>query len=218
MTQPVTPDNGSNGAQEAQQQGNGNGQQDESQQPANGTQSATQGAGTPAPTQRTRNRSTRNAAEHGSLEESLSDIPEEQRRVILSEISKARRQAAGYRETANAADERIRAVEERFTAFQTRAARSEIRALAATNFRDAEDAVVYLDPAGYIDDQGEIDTQQIETDLADLLKRKPHLGRTEDGPRTPRPDLSQGSAGRGAASSDPKAAFGAFLGQRLIKQ
>lgn len=78
--------------------------------------------------------------------------------------------------------------DDRIAALTTRAVSAEIRAL-ATGFADPADAAAFLDSAKYVGDDGEIDTEKIKTDLADLLTRKPHLAAR----RGPKPDPSQGA-------------------------
>ncbi|WP_435209571.1 hypothetical protein [Streptomyces sp. bgisy034] len=85
-----------------------------------------------------------------------------------------------------------------------RAVTAEVRA-AAADFADADDAIAFLDVASYANDAGEIDTEQIRTDLTSLLERKPHLRRQAPEPEKPkglRPDPSQG-----ARPSSPPADF-----------
>ncbi|WP_405909555.1 hypothetical protein OG742_37135 [Streptomyces sp. NBC_00828] len=76
-----------------------------------------------------------------------------------------------------------------------RAVTAEVRA-AAADFADADDAIAFLDVASYANDDGEIDTEQIRTDLTSLLERKPHLRKAAaavtEPPKGPRPDPSQG--------------------------
>lgn len=97
---------------------------------------------------------------------------------------------------------------EQATKAVARAVRSEIKVAATGQFADASDAVDVLmrDPAKYVDPDGEIDTDAIEADLADLLERKPHWAaaavqrpgaepETEKPKTRPRPDPGQGSRG-----------------------
>lgn len=77
-----------------------------------------------------------------------------------------------------------------------RAVKAEVKALASDGFADPTDADLLGDLSRYVDDDGAIDTEAIETDLADLLERKPHLRKQAADPdpkkKTPRPDPSQG--------------------------
>jgi hypothetical protein len=61
-----------------------------------------------------------------------------------------------------------------------------VRASATGRFADPTDATDSLtrDPARYVNDAGEIDTDAIQADLDDLLERKPHWAV----PAVPEPD------------------------------
>jgi hypothetical protein len=86
-----------------------------------------------------------------------------------------------------------------------RAVSAEVRARSTDRFADPTDAadILMRDPARYVDDDGEIDTDAIEADLMDLLDRKPHWAKPEpataapepvaDKRTRPRPDPSQGT-------------------------
>ncbi|MFE6355866.1 hypothetical protein ACFVOO_23795 [Streptomyces rochei] len=113
--------------------------------------------------------------------------------------------------------EQLKAAEERIASVQQRAVRSEVRALAASEFADPDDAHAFLSLDSYVTDDGDVDTAAIQRDLADLLKRKPHLGKPADSsPRSPRPDRTQGSSGNGnRSSSDPGAIFAGLMDQAL---
>ncbi|MFJ3839467.1 hypothetical protein ACIPY6_28725 [Streptomyces sp. NPDC090054] len=93
---------------------------------------------------------------------------------------------------------------------------SKVEAL-ARDFADPEDAVGSLDLAAFVDDDGLIDTDAIKAALADLLKRKPHWARPDEGgPRRPAPDRTQGSSGNGNRSpSDPGEVFAGLMQQAL---
>jgi len=93
------------------------------------------------------------------------------------------------------ANEKAREAEAKAEGYRDRAVKSEVRALAAAEFADPEDAAAFLDLSHYLDDQGDVDTAAIKADLAALLERKPHLARS--GRPGPRPDASQGSGGNG---------------------
>lgn len=73
--------------------------------------------------------------------------------------------------------ERAAAAESKASALVHRAVKAEVRALAAKGFADPSDAAAFLNLGDYIDDAGDIDEKAIEKDLADLLKRKPHLAK-----------------------------------------
>lgn len=153
------------------------------------------------------------------------------------EIEKLRKEAAKYRtaardleplaKKARDAEEAQKSETERLTgqlaeaekrvqAIRQRAVRSEVKALAAAQFADPEDAHAFLDLDAYVDDGGDIDTARIQTDLAELLKRKPHLGKPQEGPRAPRPDRTQGSSGNGNRTpNDPGTEFAGFMNRAL---
>lgn len=112
---------------------------------------------------------------------------------------------------------------DQLTAAQERAAKAVRAAVAskveamARDFADPEDAVGSLDLAAFVDDEGAIDTDAIRDALADLLKRKPHWARPDEGgPRRPAPDRTQGSSGNGNRSpSDPAQIFAGLMDQAL---
>jgi hypothetical protein len=98
------------------------------------------------------------------------------------------------------ASERADAAEKRVAAMADRAVRAEVRALAAASFADPSDAAAFLDPADFVDNDGDVDTKAVEKALADLLKRKPHLAR-EAAP----PSFDGGARTSAAAPSDMNA-------------
>lgn len=113
--------------------------------------------------------------------------------------------------------EQLTAAETRFKAVQQRAVRSEVRALAAAEFADPDDAHAFLDLDAFVSEDGEIDADGIREGLTDLLKRKPHLAKPIDNPpRRPAPDRTQGSSGNGNRStSDPGTIFAGIMDQAL---
>jgi hypothetical protein len=154
------------------------------------------------------------------------------------EIEKLRREAAKYRTKAGELEplakkaqeledakkseqerltEQLTAAQDRIKSVQQRAVRSEVRALAAAEFADPDDAHAFLDLDAFVGDDGDIDTDGINRELAALLKRKPHLARPADNsPRRPAPDRTQGSSGNGNRStSDPGAIFAGLMDQAL---
>jgi hypothetical protein len=161
-----------------------------------------------------------------------------EKKAALKAATDARRQAAELAkkvaefedrdkselDRANAKAERATEREVKATA---RAVSAEVRALSVNLFADPSDAadVLMKDPSKYVDADGDIDTDAIEADLADLLERKPHWAKPESAARTdpetepavkakakPKPDPGQGSRGAPApidyrtASSDELAA------------
>lgn len=156
------------------------------------------------------------------------------------EIEKLRREAAKYRTKASDLEplarraqeledaqkseaqrlgEQLTAAQERIRSVQQRAVRAEVRALAAAEFADPDDAHAFLDLDSFVGDDGEIDADGIRDGLAELLKRKPHLAKPADAsPRSPRPDHTQGSSGNGNRStSEPAAVFADFMKGALTR-
>lgn len=156
------------------------------------------------------------------------------------EIEKLRREAAKYRTKAGELEplakkareledaqkseqerltEQLTAAQDRIKAVQQRAVRAEVRALAAGEFADPDDAHAFLDLDGFVGDDGDIDADGIRAGLAELLKRKPHLAKPADtSPRAPKTDRTQGSSGNGNRStSEPGAVFDAFMKGALAR-
>lgn len=150
------------------------------------------------------------------------------------EIEKLRREAAKYRTSAKELEplakkakeledaqkseqerltEQLSKAQERVQAVQQRAVRAEVRAMASAEFADPEDAAAFLDLAGYVGEDGDVDAERIRDDLKALLKVKPHLAKPVDNsPRRPAPDRSQGSSGNGNRTpNDPGEQFAAFM-------
>lgn len=152
------------------------------------------------------------------------------------EIEKLRKEAASYRTRAKDLEplakkakeledaqkseqerlaEQLAEAEKRAQAIQQRAVRAEVKALAAAEFADPEDAHAFLNLDSYVGEDGEIDADRIADDLAELLKRKPHLGKAT-GPRRPAPDRTQGSSGNGARTpTDPATEFAGWMKRAL---
>ncbi|NYV73189.1 hypothetical protein [Streptomyces sp. UH6] len=76
------------------------------------------------------------------------------------------------------ANEALTKTQERIVAMTERAVRAEVKALASTAFADPSDAAAFLNVSEFVSDDGDVDSEGIEKALADLLKRKPHLGKT----------------------------------------
>lgn len=158
----------------------------------------------------------------GATGNSDSDLPEWAR----EKIAKANREAANLRkrlkeaepviEAAQAAEdakkseidkanERITAADQRAEKFRDRAVRGEAKALAA-DFANPDVAVRLLgDLNGYVDNDGEIDTDRIRTDLTELLQREPYLGRAADVQAGMKPNRAQGQSGGEPLSDDQRA-------------
>lgn len=92
--------------------------------------------------------------------------------------------------------------EQRAQALLSRAVNAEIKALAG-DFADPSDASAFLDVTKYATTDGDVDTETIKADLADLLTRKPHLGKTPTS-RVPAPNPAQGTSGAGPAGAKPQ--------------
>ena len=93
------------------------------------------------------------------------------------------------------ATDRADKAEARAKAATARAVKAEVKAL-ATDFADPTDTEMLGDLSRYVDDDGEIDTEAIESDLTALLERKPHLRKAAVEPekkKAPKPDPGQGA-------------------------
>jgi hypothetical protein len=115
--------------------------------------------------------------------------------------------------------EQLTAATQRVQVFQQRAVRAEVRALAADGFADPDDAHAFLDLESFIADDGDIDSDGIRKELAELLKRKPHLAKPADmSPRVPKADRTQGSSGNGNRTpNDPGEEFAGFMNRALTR-
>lgn len=141
-------------------------------------------------------------------------------RKRLKELEPLAKKAQELEDAQKSEQERLT---EQLTAQQEKAQRairtavaSKVEALAAQQFADPEDAAGALDLTAYVDDDGVIDTDAIKRDLADLLKRKPHWAKAPDGPRSPRPDRTQGSSGNGNRTpNSPAEEFAGFMKRAL---
>ena len=81
------------------------------------------------------------------------------------------------KEQEESAQERDRRDAEILSKANTRVIKASIKALAAKEFSDPEDAVLNLKVSDYeVDDDGNVDEKAVRRDLEALLKRKPHLG------------------------------------------
>ncbi|MGK4583476.1 hypothetical protein [Kitasatospora sp. HPMI-4] len=89
--------------------------------------------------------------------------------------------------------DRAKAAEDRAAAATRLAVTAKVEALAASRFADPLDAVDALTPDQFIGSDGTVDTDAIEQALTGLLQRKPHWAPAPAGPRSPRPDPSQGA-------------------------
>lgn len=124
-------------------------------------------------------------------------------RPTLSDEQKQRleeydRLVAASKSELEKAQEAAQTNEQRAQALLTRAVKAEVRALASQGFTDPEDAAAFLDLSSYANDSGEVNTEQIRADLADLLERKPHLGKQPE-TRKPQPNPAQGASASGSS-------------------
>ena len=141
-------------------------------------------------------------------------------RKRLKELEPLAKKAKELEDAQKSDSERLN---EQLTAAQERAAKavrtavaSKVEALASKDFADPEDAAGALELADYVDDDGVIDTDAIKRDLAELLTRKPHWARADNGPRSPRPDRTQGSSGNGNRTpAKPADVFAGFMEKAL---
>lgn len=110
--------------------------------------------------------------------------------------------------------------EQEIAKLRQRAVKSEVRALAAATFADPTDPEALLNLASYVADDGDIDTDAIKADLADLLQRKPHLGKPKpvEERRRPAPDRTQASGANQTRAKDPADEFAGFVQSRLLKK
>lgn len=137
--------------------------------------------------------------------------------------AKAKQYEDAERTEAERLHSRLTEREQEITKLRKRTVKSEVRALAAPTFADATDPEAHLDLDAYIGDDGEIDTDQIKTDLADLLERKPHLGKPKpaepetDRKRRPAPDRTQASGANQTRAKNPADEFAGFVNSRLLK-
>lgn len=127
-----------------------------------------------------------------------------QKRPTLSDDDRAKlaeydRLAEASKSELQKAQDAAQTNEQRAQALLGRAVNAEIKALAG-DFADPSDAAAFLDVSKYATADGDVDTDAIKADLADLLTRKPHLGKQPTS-RTPAPNPAQGSSGSGASGS-----------------
>lgn len=143
-------------------------------------------------------------------------------RKRLKELEPLAEEARKAKEANKTETERLQGqlaeMEKRVGQMRARAVKSEVHALAATDFADPTDAEALLALPDYVNDDGEIDTDQIKADLADLLERKPHLGKPKAEPerKRPAPDRTQASsANNRRTSTDPAEEFAGIIQSRL---
>lgn len=143
-----------------------------------------------------------------------SDKERLQQRPTLTDEQKAKleeydRLAEASKTELERAQEAAQTHQQRAQALLNRAVKAEVRAMASEGFADPEDAAAFLDLSKYASGDGDVDSATIKADLADLLARKPHLGKSPT-TRTPAPNPAQGASGSGAPSQDD-AEYAAFF-------
>lgn len=111
----------------------------------------------------------------------------------LSEYDKV---LEGQKTAEQKAQDALAAAEKRAQSLFERSVLAEVKALAADGFADPSDAAVFLGDLKKYASGDDVDAESIKTDLADLLSRKPHLGKSPAN-RTPAPSPAQGSSGSG---------------------
>lgn len=169
------------------------------------------------------------------LDDLLSALDEADRDAVLGEVSKARKEAAGYRTrvkeleplaaqtkalldsqktaeqlaTEKALDSDLKA-----HGWRDRAVAAEVRALAANKFADPADAAHFLNLRDFIsdDEEGDIDTAAIQSALDALLQQKPHLAVPTQSQGL-RPDRTQG--GGRPAPATPENELASIVGNLL---
>jgi len=149
------------------------------------------------------------------------DAMKRERATAKKEAAAAKKQAAELARKVAAFEDRDKSELEKAQAKAERSAeqaakavarsvRSEIKVAAGSTFADVSDAtdVLMRDPSKYVDADGDIDTDAIEADLADLLERKPHWAKPEpvavpepEPVRKPKPKPDPGQGSRGAPAS-----------------
>jgi membrane protein involved in colicin uptake len=137
-------------------------------------------------------------------------------KVLEPLAAKAKELEDAQKTEAERLNDQLAAQRERAERAVRAAVASKVEAL-AREFADPEDAVGSLDLATYVDEDGVIDTDAIKEALADLLKRKPHWARPDEGgPRRPLPDRTQGSSGNGNRTpSTPAEEFAGLMAKAL---
>ena len=140
----------------------------------------------------------------------------------LEPLAEEARQAKAAQQTeAERLQSQLAEKEQQIGALRSRAVKSEVRALAAGTFADPTDPEAHLDLSSYLTDDGDIDADAIKADLADLLTRKPHLGKPKPAEpeqrRRPAPDRTQASGANQTRVKDPADEFAGFVNSRLLK-
>ncbi|MCW2900305.1 MAG: hypothetical protein JWO67_2570 [Streptosporangiaceae bacterium] len=144
----------------------------------------------------------------------------EARKAAEKELAKFRkadedRVLAGKSELEQA-QARQAAAEEKAVAASNRAVKAEMKA-AAGDWADPSDAPRYLDDLSkYVTADGDVDSEAIAKDLAEVLKNKPHLGKGATPRPGLKPDPSQGA--RGEPATGKPTSLGQALGEAVRQQ
>lgn len=159
-----------------------------------------------------------------SLEDLLTGLDEDARKVVLGEVSKARSEAKNLRDRLKEAEpkvaeydrlaqasqsdveratERASAAEARAAAASQRVARAEVKAALAGLVDDPESIIEDLNLARFVSDDGEVNDDAI----ASLKSKYAAFGSR----RAPRPDPSQASGGNGQTTASPAQEFASLI-------
>ena len=114
------------------------------------------------------------------------------------------------------ATSRADAAEKRAQETLTRVARAELRALAAADLTNADDAARFLDPGDYLSTAGEFDPAAAAASLTALVAEKPYLAKQSAGPRPPAYQPTQGTTGSGTPT-DERSVGAAWLRSQLSR-
>ena len=119
------------------------------------------------------------------------NLTPEQVRTALAKAAKPAKDLDAEVEVVDADEIKRAAKVEARQESDARLIRSEVKALAAESFTNPADALHNLDLSDYeVDEDGElVDSKQVKTDLAEILKSNPHYSKTG---KAPKPDRSQG--------------------------
>ncbi|HEY9412226.1 MAG TPA: cell envelope integrity protein TolA [Jiangellaceae bacterium] len=152
-----------------------------------------------AETRAERNKAKKEASDlRKALAEERKQLAEKAKRLAEFE-DKDKSETEKLVQRAEQAQKKAEEAEARVQAALARAVKAEVKAFAAGQFADPEDASAFLNLADYAGEDGEVDVESIKADLESLLERKPHLRKaapaTEEQPKKPKPkpDPSQGS-------------------------
>jgi len=131
-------------------------------------------------------------AERGKKEKAVAAEKNLRERLKAAEASKS--------DEVKSAEQRfsgmLKTLEERSRKQTERAVKGEVKALAADLLQNPADAHAFLDLSKYADEDGEIDSDAIRSDLAALVEERPYLAKSKG----PKSNPAQGASG----STPPK--------------